>query len=373
MEEEKVTELTPRVVQHMAEFDNTFHPGVDPKDLVHTVHGTIVSELKGWESAPRQRGEIFCYNCGLDDGMARDGYTSRVKIAHIRHNNALWELGGPDGPWLLKDEINIAKDGKSVDYTTQKFLRDANIGLPLVEIKGKPVEELRDICDEQYKDLTTDLKKHIKSIRQFTSPHMGRVDGGELRDNYIGKCGGFPCVNTGRNEEEWLENLTPAIRKGPLWKLWLRNKTGRQDPATRDNWVKWVDENIVEVKADFPKGGPYVLTHGDLHNMNIYGSNDNADQKWKVTAIIDWETAGYYPWWVELLRNPRLLSGPGTAEEQMLEFCPPTFKKEDWAPMVWAIERVIKLYERGGGNSHSIQGKSGANKWYSKEFCDAIK
>ncbi|KAF5871649.1 uncharacterized protein Bfra_008672 [Botrytis fragariae] len=391
MEEEKVTELTPRVVQHMTEFDTTFHPGVDPKDLVHAVHGTVVSELKNWRSAPPNFGEIFCHNCGLDDNMARNGYTSRVKITYIRQNNAIWELGGPDGPWLLKDEINVAKDGKSVDYTSQKFLRDANIGIPLVEMyrfgggdekfhftmmsraKGKPLEELKDICDEQYNDLLMDLKNHIKSIRQFTSPHMRRVDGGELYDNYIGKCYGFPCVNTGRNEEEWLENLTPAMRKAPLWKLWLRNKTGRKNPKTRDAWIKWVDEQIDKAKADFPKGGPYVLTHGDLHDGNIYGSNDNADQKWKVTAIIDWETAGYYPWWVELLREPRLLSGPGTSEEKMLEFCPPTFKKEDWAPMLKAIERVRKLYEAGGGDGHSIHGKGGANRWYSKEFCECHK
>ncbi|KAF7942036.1 hypothetical protein BELL_0593g00020 [Botrytis elliptica] len=294
MEEEKVKKLPPRVIQHMTEFDTTYHPGIDPKDLAHLVHDTIVSERKDIKSARRRPYEIFCYNCGLDDSLARRGYSSRVKINSTRENNAMWELGGPDGPWILKDEMNIAKDGKSVDYTVQKFLRDANVGIPLVEMyrfgggdekfnftmmsraKGKLLEECEDdLCDEQRHDVEMDLLKHIKSIRQFTSPHMRRVDGGELHDNYIGSCNGLPCMETGRNEEEWLENLTPGIRKALLRRIWQRNKARFQDPANRDLWVKKVDEHIVKIKADFPKGGPYVLTHGDLHDRNIYCSNDN--------------------------------------------------------------------------------------------------
>ncbi|TGO17527.1 hypothetical protein BPAE_0424g00010 [Botrytis paeoniae] len=176
--------------------------------------------------------------------------------------------------------------------------------------KGKPLGELREIiCNEH--------------------PHMRRVDGGELLDNHIGNCYGFPCVKTGRNEEEWLENLTPAVRKALLWKLWRRNKAGLKNPTRRDAWVKMADAHIVKIKADFPKGGPYVLTHGDLHDLNLYGSNDNADQKGKITATIDWETAGYFPWWVELVRNSRLLRGHGTLEERVSGFGLPTFNKED--------------------------------------------
>ncbi|TGO66893.1 hypothetical protein BOTNAR_0052g00290 [Botryotinia narcissicola] len=402
MEEEKVQKLPPRVIQHMTEFDTTCnlvvidyfidHPGVDPKNLVHLVHDTVVSERKELKSTRRRPGEIFCYNCGLDDDLARDGYTSRVKIAHIRQNNALWELGGPEGPWILKDEINIAKDSKSVDYTVQKFLRDANLGIPLVEMyrfgggdekfnftmmsraKGKTLGEWRDnLCDEQYKDVEMDLLKHIKSIRQFTSPHMRRVDGGELHDNYIGSCSGFPCVETGRNEEEWLENLTPAIRKALLIKLWRRNKAGLQFPTERDAWVKKADEHIARIKAGFPKGGPYVLTHGDLHDGNIYCSNDNADQKWKVTAIIDWETAGYYPWWVELARNPRLLRGSGTIEERVSGFSPLTFNTEHWKPMMKALDGICQLWSDGAYIDRSSHGKGRVTRWFSKDFCDCHK
>ncbi|TEY36316.1 hypothetical protein BOTCAL_0559g00030 [Botryotinia calthae] len=410
MTQENVKKLPPRVIQHMVEFDNTCnlalisyiidHPGVDPKDLIHLVHDTVVSELnaENFLVTPPLRDKIICSNCGLTDRNARVGYTSRVKIAYLRHNNAIWELGGSDGPWLLRDEINVAKDSKSVDYSVQKFLRDANIGIPLVEMyrygggdekfnytmmsraKGKTLEELHGtICDEQYGDLMFDLIKHIKNIRQFTSPHMQRVDGGKLLDNHIGNCYGFPCVETGRNEEEWLENLTPAMRKSILWELWRRNEAGLKDPKRRDAWVKMADAHIVKIKANFPKGGPYVLTHGDLNNSNIFGSNDNAEQKWKITAIIDWETAGYFPWWVELVRAFELLRRPKEEadmpiEERQSGFCPPEFNKKDWQSMLDAIRTVADLwFEKGhvGNCSHGNGG--GANNWYTKEFCECHK
>ncbi|KAM0140859.1 hypothetical protein ACHAP3_002541 [Botrytis cinerea] len=403
MAEENVKRLPPRVIQHMVEFDNTYHPGVDPKDLIHSVHDTIVSELnpEGFLEnlhRPPAWGQILCYNCGLTGQNARSGYTSRVKIRSIRHNNALWELGGPDGQWLLKDEMNLAKDSRSVDYSVQKFLRDANIGIPLVEMyrfgggdekfnftmmsraKGTPLLDLYGtICDDQYRDLEFDLIKHVKNIRQFTSPHMQRVDGGKLLDNYIGNCYGFPCVETGRNEEEWLENLTPGLRKTLLHELWRKNEAGLKDPKKRDAWVKTADARVAELKANFPKGGPYVLTHGDLNPSNIYGSDDNAEQKWKITAIIDWETAGYFPWWVEFARSPSLLRGPKdivrrSLEERLLDFCPPGFNTGDFNPMMDAIKTFADLWFTMGRVGNTIHGNgAGANNWYSKEFCECHK
>ncbi|KAF7960938.1 hypothetical protein EAE96_000610 [Botrytis aclada] len=386
MEEEKAKKLPPRVVQNRLEFDTTYHPGIDPKDLIHLVHGTTVSELKlpkGFTTRVYNIGEIFCHNCGMTDPLAGSGYTSRVKIVYSRQNNAIWELGGPDGAWLLKDEMNI-KDSKSVDYTVQKFLRDANTSIPLVEMykfgasdekfhftmmsraKGVPLCDVGDLCKEQKDDLMNDFVEHIRTLRQFTSPNMQRVDGGELNDMYIGNCTGYGCVKTGRNEEEWLENLTPALRKHLLWKQFARNEAGLQNPKVRDAWIKKADEELVELKANFPVvGGPYVLSHGDLHTANIYCSNNNAENKWKVTAIIDWETAGYFPWWVELLRNPIVLR---KGEEQLSGLFPPTFDMKDWKPMLKAIAALKSVWECGGGDGMGRHGKRGANRWVGKEL-----
>ncbi|KAJ8069017.1 hypothetical protein OCU04_002693 [Sclerotinia nivalis] len=393
MEGENTQKIRRDVITDKLEFNTTYHPGVDTKDLIHDVHGTIISKL----SAPphlhygSRDTFILCRNCGLTNHEAATGYTSRIKLKYVRFNSAIWELGGPDGPWLLRDELNIPDYHMTKDYTTQKFLREAKSGVPLVEMhrfggkdekfnftmmsraKGKSVDDLWSdgiLCDEQLDDIFLGLEEHFKRVRQFTSPYMQRVDGGELLDCHIGNCNGFGCVKTGRNEEEWLENLTPGMRKGLLYGRWVRNKAGLQDPAVRGAWVKDVDEQIVKLKANFPKGGPYVLTHGDLNWSNIFVSNDNAERKWKITAVIDWETAGYFPWWVELLSSGLL----DKEEKALSRFCPPTFEKKDWKPMVKAIKDVQKIWESGGSISVSKHGMDGANHWFGgKEFCECHK
>ena len=55
-------------------------------------------------------------------------------------------------------------------------------------------------------------------------------------------------------------------------------------------------EYVEELFGYFSTEGQFYLTHGDLlpHNILVDGS--------KITAILDWETAGYYPEFCEYCR-----------------------------------------------------------------------
>lgn len=53
----------------------------------------------------------------------------------------------------------------------------------------------------------------------------------------------------------------------------------------RHAWVKDENERKVKLKANFPKGGPYVLTHGDLNDTNVFVSNDDVDKKMEDHSI----------------------------------------------------------------------------------------
>jgi hypothetical protein len=65
------------------------------------------------------------------------------------------------------------------------------------------------------------------------------------------------------------------------------------------------------LKANFPECEPYILTHGDLNLSNIIVKDD------KIQAIIDWEVAGYMPWWAE--RWLSLLHGdPSTGSDELM-------------------------------------------------------
>jgi len=89
------------------------------------------------------------------------------------------------------------------------------------------------------------------------------------------------------------------MRKGMLWDIWIINRGWNASQAVLNSWVVDVDKKVVQLKANFPRGGLYVLIYGDLYIENIFILDDNPEKKFKVSAIIDWELAGFLPLWVE--------------------------------------------------------------------------
>ncbi|GAA5834731.1 hypothetical protein JCM11251_003647 [Rhodosporidiobolus azoricus] len=79
---------------------------------------------------------------------------------------------------------------------------------------------------------------------------------------------------------------------------WLRARYA----ARRDTDVEVWDSIVAPFLGVFSKA---VLVHGDLSPWNILVDGD------KVTAIIDWEQAGYYPVWVEGLHVARRIANYG--------------------------------------------------------------
>jgi aminoglycoside phosphotransferase (APT) family kinase protein len=88
------------------------------------------------------------------------------------------------------------------------------------------------------------------------------------------------CNKIGYTIDEWLDDLSPELYKG----LAIQHKI--EDPQK-------LNQLLQELKDNFPKGGPYVFTRGDLNLSNIIVSEG------KITGIVDWEWGGFYPWWVE--------------------------------------------------------------------------
>ena len=121
----------------------------------------------------------------------------------------------------------------------------------------------------------------LRELRQFTLPVPRRVDGSSLWDNIIGQCAGAQNrKNIGKTKEEWFWNMDEELRVGLSRNL-----------KTEDKDI--IEARLQELKGNFPDGAPYVLTHAYLNSSNII-VNDG-----KIETIIDWELAGYSPWWVE--------------------------------------------------------------------------
>jgi hypothetical protein len=282
---------------------------------------------------------------------------------------------------MLRDESNDATNGWKTDYLVQQFIRQEKVNVPLVEMhrysgpdnqfhftvmsraKGSTIQTIwHTLTLQQKTEVLLDLKRCIREWRKITSPYMQKVDGSELRDGIIGTCTGLGCIRTGLNEEEWLENLTLAMRKGFLIDLWRQNN-GSTNPLTLHSWIRKTDKKVAELKAKFPRGGPYILTHGDLHGENIFISDENKEKSFKVTAIIDWEKAGFFPWWAE--RFSGQLSEVFQILGQESKILYPEHEVKEWDEIK---DNVLSLYEawyRGG--NHTVSKHTPDKDW--AKFC----
>ncbi|KAH6672002.1 hypothetical protein B0J14DRAFT_618383 [Halenospora varia] len=244
----------------------------------------------------------LCWACGWNTYHELNStYGPRVKIFHARDNIGLWVIGSQ---WLVRDQPNDVTLGN--DYMTQQFLRDQPAGLtssiPLIKemrILSAPTDKIRftlmsraqgapldliwpAVNRRQRIDIQRQFANCLIQLRQFTAPVAQKVDGSRLDDVMIARCRrqSPTCKKIGYTKEEWFENIAEELRRG------ISKQYKIKDPNT-------IEEKYQELKDNFPEGEPYVLTHADLNLSNIIVKDG------QIEAIIDWEMAGYYPWWAE--------------------------------------------------------------------------
>jgi len=354
------------------------HPENFYKNLIYCPTGIESAEVletsKGYKRAGQYNGdenEELCWSCGwtLKDQWY-SSYGSRIRIFYTRGNIGIWEIGSR---WMIRDQPNDTSVGN--DYITQEFLRNQlGLGLDIPLIKemrrlSEPTDKVNltlmsraqgvgldtiwnTLSLEQKSIYKGQLGHAIKQWRQFTSPVAKKVDGGILDDCIIGYClrrVAPTCKKIGHTTDEWFKNREKELRSG----LCLIHKT--TDPIIIEN-------KFQQLKKNFPKSEPYILTHGDLNLSNII-VKDN-----KIEAIIDWELSGYLPWWAE-----RWLTGFYDPSEEFfdplwadidLEMDKKTFRIEvidKLAPVLRAWQKCRwKNVEHPGENS----------KWLRPAFCE---
>ncbi|KAH7317213.1 kinase-like domain-containing protein [Rhexocercosporidium sp. MPI-PUGE-AT-0058] len=247
------------------------------------------------------RDKELCWSCGwtVSDEML-SSYGSRIRIIQALGNVGLWKVGSR---WIIRDQPNDSTLGN--DFITQNFLRshaDLQV-IPLIQemrLLSAPTDpvcltlmsqlrgvDLHTVWEslslEEQDSLRQQLKNAMKSWRQFTSVDARKVDGSLLYDSFLAMCKrrrAPACKKLGRTNDEWFQIMEKELRLG----IAFDNKT--EDPVL-------IEAKFQELKANFPKSEPYVLTHGDLNPSNLMVRNG------KLEAIIDWEFSGYMPWWIE--------------------------------------------------------------------------
>jgi hypothetical protein len=300
----------------MAPHDLSFQP----ENLIPTVvfspeKGILTAEdkkkLGNSVSIPPRDNLVLCRACGWTAyNECTSSYLPRLRVFHTRANSGLWVMGND---YVMWDRIRTPRTQN--DYMTVKFLQERGTRhIPLVEEMyrfGKDDSEFQFTIMSRAKgvplmtiweDLSADIKKGyaqqmiaaLRELRQFTSPVPCRVDGSTLWDNIIGQCSPGTCKTIEKTKEEWFSGMAAELRYGLSKRL-----------QTEDKNI--IDAALQDIIDKFPDNAPYVLTHGDLNMGNIIVNEG------KIEAIIDWELAGYYPWWVERWAS-RQRAGNGSFE-----------------------------------------------------------
>lgn len=317
----------------------------------------------------------LCWACGWTPyTQLNTEYAPRIKIFHARRNMGLWSLGSR---WLLRDQPNDGSMGN--DEMTQQFLRaQPGLTVPLVaEMQNisHPTDDIQftliaraqgvtlgsiwhTLSLEQKASYGRQLGDVLKQIRQLTAPGAQKVDGTPLDDEVVAFCGSpYPptCKKMGRTMEEWLDNISDELYVG----LSVELKT--QDPAI-------LLPALEEIKAACPKGGPYVLTHGDLDLTNIMVKDD------KIEAIIDWEMSGYMPWWAEafvavVYDKPDNLELFRYAWNDIHPDMDEQTFEQTWALPIWRLHWLWDLCEKTHSDGDLIHWDHTPG-WFKPPFCE---
>ncbi|CUS06768.1 unnamed protein product [Tuber aestivum] len=157
--------------------------------------------------------------------------------------------------------------------------------LIMEKVEGEPLHKVWVHLDRPSKErLALQLSGYLNELRRITSPSIRAFDGGPLHDEH-------GVLFDGRNSA-----------RGPFGdnqSLWLALTSHLQESPSGE-----IQQALINLRSIMPQGFPAVLTHADLHQGNILVHNRC------ISAIIDWEGAGFFPCWLEYVRYYPTSSSP---------------------------------------------------------------
>lgn len=164
-------------------------------------------------------------------------------------------------------------------------------------LEGSTVEDVwKDLSDAETKAIGEQLRDYINQLRNIRGSFIGSFDGSPAVD-----CRMF--VNEGGPFRTVTEFMDFVLSDAP------RNWPGA---APMHSMVR------NQMRTDYD----VVLTHGDLCSVNILVKGS------RITGIIDWEYAGYYPEYVEYVTALRGTSWQNPYYAALLDIFPKRYDTE---------------------------------------------
>ena len=199
-------------------------------------------------------------------------------------------------------KVSSWREGKQLESETVKFVKQKVPSVPVPEViyewidrawqrtfylmKRVPGENLSDawprLSQAEVGNIARELVEHIHALSKLTSPWLETANGCGVTEAILL---GEPDSSDGDTSPSWKPYLHPRYSPQTLTSHLATHYHGETPPASDDR---------------------FCFYHDDLVTRNLFVSIPTAEgEMTHLTAIIDWETAGYYPrWWIDL--KPRV-------------------------------------------------------------------
>ncbi|KAE8139815.1 hypothetical protein BDV38DRAFT_241251 [Aspergillus pseudotamarii] len=152
-------------------------------------------------------------------------------------------------------------------------------------VPGDPLDNVWEGLNDGQKDvLVEDLRKYVSELRELKGKRIGALNGGPTR-----LITGYQTV-----QEEW-----PFESEGLFNQFQEIQGIDTRMHASQDDDSSQSDDSLQDKETRQEKA-EIVFTHGDLVPRNIL-----VNDKGNITALVDWEFAGYYPKYWEYSRASR--------------------------------------------------------------------
>ncbi|KAE8357238.1 hypothetical protein BDV27DRAFT_164697 [Aspergillus caelatus] len=173
------------------------------------------------------------------------------------------------------DKVFEVKYDENGGSTKILYENDKVVQIIMDFVPGDTLDKVWEGLDDGQKEvLAEDLKKYVSELRELKGKRIEALNGGPTR-----LITGYQTV-----QEEW------PFESGERFSQFQKIQSiDTRMHASQDDYSSHTDDSSQNEDAQQEKD-EIVFTHGDLVPRNIL-----VNDKGNVTALVDWEFAGYYP------------------------------------------------------------------------------
>ncbi|PYI13779.1 kinase-like protein [Aspergillus violaceofuscus CBS 115571] len=233
-----------------------------------------------------RRSTVPCSACSFSPERQRCcNYESHVKLFYEAGDRGVWALGsqlilkdrGPSCPTDENANLCFVKKNTTIPIPTVIAHHEEGDGHALTIMTRIPGENLSEawskLTDDQKDNIAKETAEYLLQLRSLQSDRLECLDG-------------RPVFNKYRRGEDNCDSAQDPTSDDYVW----NRLAASLDPA--------VPEAVrCRLRRSMPPTQPFTYTHNDLTHVNIMVQNG------KLSGIIDWEAAGYYPVWWEYTRT----------------------------------------------------------------------